>query len=220
MLEEDYFVIGNIVNTQGVKGEVRVMPTTDDINRFKKLKEISIFKLGVNKSNSILDTKTLAIQSVRFHKKFVLIKFDGIDDMNEAEKLRNYEIRISKDLAIKCEKDEYFISDLYDMNVFTDEGEFLGILDDIIFTGANDVYVVKRDLDNIEGSEEASKNIEKENDIRKNIRKDVGKDVRKKVEKEKEKNLKEVLIPAIKQCILDVDIINNKMTVHLLEGLI
>lgn len=186
MLEENYFVIGNIVNTQGVKGEVRVMPTTDDISRFKKLKEISIFKLN-SKSKNIVDRKKLEVEAVRFHKQFVLMKFSGIEDMNEAEKLRSYEIRISKDVAIKCEKDEYFISDLYDMNVFTEEGEFLGVLEDIIFTGANDVYVVKRDLGNTEGRGE--------------------------------KVLKEVLIPAIRQCILEVDIINKKMKVHLLEGL-
>lgn len=180
----DYFVIGKIVNTQGVKGEVRVMPTTDDINRFKKLSSLDIFKLNKSKSK-VLDTKTLEIQSVRFHKQFVLVKFKDIDDMTEAEKLRDFEIRISKDLAISCEEDEYFISDLYDMKVIADDGEFLGTLDDIIFTAANDVYIIKNTSINEDG----------------------------------ENITTELLIPAIKQCILKVNISENTMTVHLLEGL-
>lgn len=164
----DYFVIGKIVNTQGIKGEVRVIPTTDDINRFKDLKEIYI--------SSRKNMDLYEIQSVRFHKQFVLLKFKGIDNMNEAELLKNCEVKISKDLAIPCEKDEYYISDLYGMEVITDTDENIGIIEDIIFTGANDVYVVK-------------------------------------------KGDSEILIPAIKQCILDVNIEEKIMKVHLLEGL-
>ncbi len=164
----EYFVIGKIVNTQGIKGEVRVMPSTDDINRFKKLKEVLVCQKGKN--------ETYKIESVRFHKQFVLIKFENVNTMNDAELLKNSEIKIHKDLAIPCGKDEYYISDLYGMKVISDEGEELGILQDIIVTGANDVYVVK--------NEES-----------------------------------EILIPAIKQCILKVDVANKIMEVHLLEGL-
>lgn len=164
----EYFVIGKIVNTQGIKGEVRVMPSTDDINRFKKLKEVLVCQKGKN--------ETYKIESIRFHKQFVLIKFENVNTMNDAELLKNSEIKIHKDLAIPCGKDEYYISDLYGMKVISDEGEELGILQDIIVTGANDVYVVK--------NEES-----------------------------------EILIPAIKQCILKVDVANKIMEVHLLEGL-
>ncbi|WP_250278513.1 ribosome maturation factor RimM [[Clostridium] colinum] len=164
----DYFVIGKIVNTQGIKGEVRVLPTTDDINRFKKLKEVYISK----RNNMDL----YEIETVRFHKQFVLLTFKGINSMNDAELLKNTEIKIPKDLALPCEKDEYYISDLYGMKVFTDLGEDIGIIDDIIFTGANDVYVVKKEDS-------------------------------------------QILIPAIKQCILNVDIKEKTMKVHLLEGL-
>ena len=163
----EYFVIGKIVNTQGIKGEVRVIPTTDDINRFKKLKEIYIFIRG--------NLDLYEIEGVRFHKQFVLLKLKGIDSINEAELLKNTEIKIPKELAIPCEKDEYYISDLYGMKVLADEEE-IGIIEDIIFTGANDVYVVK------------------------------SKD-------------SEILIPAIKQCILDVNVKEKIMKVHLLEGL-
>ncbi|MBS5793388.1 MAG: ribosome maturation factor RimM [Clostridiales bacterium] len=164
----DYFVIGKIVNTQGIKGEVRVVPTTDDINRFKKLKEVHICKRD--------NINLYEIENVRFHKQFVLLKFKGIDNMTDAEYLKNTEIKISKDLAIPCEEDEYYISDLYGIEVTTDEDEYIGRIEDIIFTGANDVYIVKK-----EGSQ--------------------------------------ILIPAIKQCILNVDIKEKTMRVHLLEGL-
>lgn len=165
---ENYFVIGKIVNTQGIKGEVRVIPTTDDINRFKLLD-----KVIVDKKNELV---TIEIENVRFHKQFVLLKFKGIDDMTSAEKLKNFELKISSDEAIPCEEDEYYIRDLYGIKVFTEEGEDLGTLEDIIFTGANDVYLVK----NQEG---------------------------------------QVLIPAIKQCIINVDISEKTMIVRLLEGL-
>lgn len=163
----EYFVIGKIVNTQGIKGEIRVIPTTDDINRFKKLKEIYIFRRG--------NLDLYEIEGVRFNKQFVLLKLKGIDSINEAELLKNTEIKIPKELAIPCEKDEYYISDLYGMKVLAGEEE-IGIIEDIIFTGANDVYVVK------------------------------SKD-------------SEILIPAIKQCILDVNVKEKIMKVHLLEGL-
>lgn len=165
---DEYFVIGKIVNTQGVKGEVRVLPTTDDINRFKNLKTLNIFGKK--------DNMTLTIESVRFHKQFVLVKFESIDNMNDAEKLKTYEIRIPKEMALPCAENEYYISDLYGMTVITEDGEDLGLLVDIIVTGANDVYSIKKDD-------------------------------------------KEILIPAIKQCILDVNVPNKLMKVHLLEGL-
>lgn len=165
---KNYFVIGKIVNTQGIKGEIRVIPTTDDINRFKLLKNITI-----NRKDEILNFE---IENVRFHKQFVLLKLKGIDDMTSAERLKNFEIKIPVEEAIPCNENEYYIRDLYDMEVFTEEDEFLGILEDIIFTGANDVYVIKN-------------------------------------------NEKQILIPAIKQCILDVNVSKKTMIVKLLEGL-
>lgn len=166
---ENYFVIGNIVNTQGIKGEVRVMPTVDDVSRFELLEHIFIDRKG--------NIKEYEIENVRFHKQFVLLKLKGVDDMTTAETLKGTVIKITEDMAIPCEDDEYYIRDLYDMEVVTVEGEKLGIITDVIFTGANDVYAVK----NEEG--------------------------------------KEILIPAIKECIIKVDVENNAMTVKLLEGL-
>lgn len=168
ILENNYFVIGKIVNTQGIKGEMRVMPSTDDLDRFKLLETVF-----VQKKSGIEEYE---VEGVRYHKQFVLLKLKGIDDMTNAEKLKGCDVKVTEDMVIPCEEDEYYIKDLYDMEVETEEGEKLGIISDIIFTGANDVYVVK-------GEE------------------------------------KEILIPAIKQCILKVDVENKKMTVKLLEGL-
>ncbi len=164
----NYFVIGKIVNTQGIKGEIRVLPSTDDINRFKLLKEFL-----VQKKDSL---ETYEIETVRFHKQFVLLKFKGIDNMTDAEKLKNLEIKIPEELALPCEEDEYYIRDLYGLNVFEENGEKLGILEDIIFTGANDVYVIKNENE-------------------------------------------QILIPAIKKCIININIQEKTMTVKLLEGL-
>lgn len=166
---ENYFVVGNIVNTQGIKGEVRVMPTVDDVSRFKLLDRIFVDRKG--------SIKEYEIENVRFHKQFVLLKLKGIDDMTTAETLKGTVVKITEDMAIPCEENEYYIKDLYDMEVVTDEGERLGIITDVIFTGANDVYAVTDDEGN------------------------------------------EILIPAIMDCILNVDIENNTMTVKLLEGL-
>lgn len=166
---DDYFVIGDIVNTQGIKGEVRVIPCTDDESRFELLDSIFVEQKG--------KIKEYNIENVRYHKQFVLLKLEGIDDMTAAEKLKGSVVKIPPEDALPLEEGEYYIRDLYDMEVFTDEGEKLGILSDILFTGANDVYVVKAEK---------------------------GKDI---------------LIPAIKECILDVDVENKKMTVKLLKGL-
>lgn len=164
----EYFVIGKIVNTQGIKGEIRVLPSTEDINRFKLLKEVYVQKKGT--------MEIFEIENIRFHKQFVLLKFKGIDTMTDGEKLKNTEIKIPKEMAIPCEEDEYYIGDLYGINVIEESGEDLGTLEDIIFTGANDVYVVRKDDS-------------------------------------------EILIPAIKKCILNVDINEKIMKVKLLEGL-
>ena len=133
----EYFTIGKIVNTQGIKGQVRVLPQTDDIKRFELLKSIEIFTEGKT-SSEIFD-----IESVSYHKNFVLLKLKGINDMTSAERLKGRTIKISREAALPLEDDEYYISDLYGMTVVTDEGKEVGEVSDILFTGANDVYVVK-----------------------------------------------------------------------------
>ncbi|MCL2235257.1 MAG: ribosome maturation factor RimM [Defluviitaleaceae bacterium] len=166
----EYFEIGKIVNTVGVKGEIRVFPTTDDPKRFDLLTQIDTFDTkGVK--------KTFDIEKVRYHKNLVIIKLCGVDDMDTAASLRGYTIIIDRANALPLDDDQYYISDLVGLAVTTEDGEKLGVLADVLQSASNDVYVVRPES---------------------------GKDI---------------LIPAIKQCILNVDIGAGGMTVHLLEGL-
>jgi len=168
-MEDNYLQVGIIASTHGIKGEVKVFPTTNDAKRFTKLKSAYI-DLGTEKME-------IHIEQVKFFKKMVILKFKEFQDINEVERFKSKSILVTRDNAVKLEKDEYFIADLIDISVKTDENEDLGILTDVLETGANDVYVVTT----------------KEN--------------------------KEILIPAIKDCILEVDIEERTMLVHLLEGL-
>lgn len=167
---EQLLQVGVISSTHGVRGEVKVFPTTDDVKRFKKLKKV------------ILDTGKeqlpLEIEGVKFFKQFVILKFRGIDNINDVEKYKGKSLLVDREHAVKLKKDEYFIADMIGMDVFTEDGELFGALKDVMETGANDVYIIEMS------------------------------------------DGKEVLVPAIKQCILDVDIENRKMVIHLLEGLV
>ena len=166
---QDYLRVGVVTQTHGVRGEFKVFPTTDDVNRFKKLK-----KVFVSISSELVKKK---VESVKFFKQFVILKLEGVDSMDEAEKLKNVELWVSREDAVACEEDEYYIADLIGLEVFADSGEKVGILKDVFSSSANDVYEVIND----EG--------------------------------------KSVLLPAIHDCILDVDIKGGKMTVHITEGL-
>ncbi len=167
---EQMFKIGVITSTHGVRGEVKVYPMTDDSARFKKLKKV------------LLDTGKellpLEIQWVKFSRQLVILKFKGIDDINEIERYKRCPLFIMREDAVPLEEDEYFIADMLGMEVIAENGEVFGVLKDVIETGANDVYVIDSCLHG------------------------------------------EVLLPAIKECILKVDIEAQKMTVHLMEGLI
>ncbi len=127
--------IGQIVNTFGIKGMVKVKPFTDDIRRFDELKTVYVEK------NS---TKTeYEIEEVKYHKDMVLIKFKGIDKVEQAEMLRNSYLTVSRDSVEKLEEGRYYIVDLLGLEVYTDEQVLLGTLEDIFNTGSNDIYVVK-----------------------------------------------------------------------------
>ena len=167
---EKMLQVGAITSTHGIRGEVKVFPTTDDVNRFKKLKEV-VLDTGKEQLN-------LEIQSVKFFKQFVIQKFKGYDNINDIEKYKGKNLYVTRENAVKLEKDEYFIADMIGLQVFTEDGEMFGTLKDVLETGANDVYII----DSIKHGE--------------------------------------VLIPAIKQCVLDVDIEHQKMTIHLMEGLV
>lgn len=129
--------VGVITQTHGIKGEVKVFPTTDDVSRFKKLKEV------------IMDTGreriTMEIEGVKFFKQYAIVKFKGYDSINDIEKYKRAKLYVTRDHAVKLQKDEYFIADLVGLNVVTDEGEPFGKMKDVLATGANDVYVVERE---------------------------------------------------------------------------
>jgi len=167
---EKLLQVGVISSTHGVRGEVKVFPTTDDAKRFKKLK------------NVILDTGRehlpLEIESVKFFKNLVILKFKGYDNINDIEKYKGKSLLVDRENAVRLRRDEYFIADMIGMHVFTEDGEEFGTLKDVLETGANDVYIIDSP------------------------------------------KYGEVLIPAIKQCILSVDVEEEKMVIHLMEGLV
>lgn len=166
---EDLLQVGVITSTHGVRGEVKVFPTTDDPARFKKLK------------NVVLDTGKemigLEVAGVKFFKNMVIVKFKGIDNINDVEKYRQKSLYVTRENAVKLKKNEYFIADLIGLAAKSDEGEDLGTLSDVLQTGANDVYVLSK-----EGSDD-------------------------------------ILLPAIRECVKEVDLDNGEITVHLLPGL-
>ncbi|MBE5806250.1 MAG: 16S rRNA processing protein RimM [Clostridiales bacterium] len=167
---QKYFEIGQIVNTFGVKGEIKVNPFTDDLERFEELKSIKI-----KKNNNLYEYD---IENVKYHKNFVILKLKDIDDMNMAEKYKGCYIQIDRKDARKLPKGTYFIADIIGSDVITDNGINLGKVDDIYNTGSNDIYVVKNELG------------------------------------------KQILLPGIKDVILDINIEKQIVTVHLLDGLI
>lgn len=201
----EYLTIGKIINTHGIKGEVKVLPLTDDPERFEDLdwvfldlESVKPTKLNANKTNlhPLKDTqgksnpdkntinnkenngfKKLYIENIKYFKNTVIIKFKDINTVEAAEALKNTELKIDRANAVKLPEDSYFICDLLGCNVF-EEDKNLGELTDVIVTGSNDVYVVKP------------------------------------------KTGKEILVPALKNVVLSVNINERKITVKLPEGLL
>ena len=166
---EDYFRIGVVANTHALKGEIKVYPTTDDPSRFDDMPSVNIAQRG--------KVTPYPIQRVWHHKGMVVLKLEGIDNIESATLLKQADIVVARKDAIPLEQGEYYHADLVGLRVISDEGEELGHIDQILTTGANDVYSVTA-----EGA-------------------------------------KPILIPAIKQCILSVDLAGGVMHVHLLKGL-
>lgn len=130
--------VGQIVNTFGIKGEVKVVPFTDDIKRFDELKNVYV--------KTKKESKQYKVENVKYHKNMVIIKLEGINNVESAETLRNAFLEIDRKDAIPLEEGTYFIADLIGLEVYTEEGKLLGKVDDIYNTGSNDIYVVKDEL--------------------------------------------------------------------------
>ena len=167
---ESRLQVGVITTTHGIRVEVKVFPTTDDPKRFKKLKKVI---LEENSGEIILE-----IESVKFFKNLVILKFKNIDSINDVEKYKGKKMFIDRKDAVKLNRNEYFIADLIGCQVVDEEDNTIGILKDVLETGANDVYIVT----NGEG--------------------------------------RELLFPAIKECILNVDVVKQVIKVHVMPGLI
>lgn len=166
---EDLLQVGVITTTHGIRGEVKVYPTTDDAHRFDYQESV------------LLDTGKelceLEIQRVKYFKQFVILKFRDVDNINDIEPYKGKSLYVTRDFAVPLEENEYYIADLIDMDVFLEDGSLFGTLKDVMETGANDVYVIHTT------------------------------------------DKKEVLVPAIKDCVKEVDVEQNKMIIHLLKGL-
>lgn len=167
---EDLLQAGVITTTHGIRGEVKVFPTTDDVHRFEDLDSV------------LLDTgreyMELEIENVKYFKQYAILKFKGIDNINDIEKYKGRSLYVTRDQAIPLEEDEYYIADLIGLDIYLENGEKFGVLKDVMETGANDVYIVETE----EG--------------------------------------KEVLIPAIHECVLDIEVEENRMEIHLMDGLL
>ncbi len=132
---EDYFRIGVITSTHGLKGEVKVFPTTDDVNRFKKLKKCFIR----TKDKDIEVEKN----SCKFFKNMVILSFKEFNNINDIEKYKGCDIYVTRENAVPLKEDEFYISDIIGADVFEENGNLLGKLKDVMKTGANDVFVVE-----------------------------------------------------------------------------
>ncbi|ERK30580.1 ribosome maturation factor RimM [Clostridium intestinale] len=154
---EQFLNVGQIVNTHGVKGEVKVFPLTDDPMRFKKLKKV------------IIDNKEVQILSYKFQKDRVILQLEGVDTMDDAIRLKGKYLKVSREDAVKLPKDTYFIADLIGCSVFDTDETPLGEVYDVIKTGSNDVYWVK--------------------------------------------GIKELLIPVLKEIVLDINVEDKKIVI-------
>jgi len=134
---EEYLEIGQIVNTNGLKGLLKIKPFTDNITRFEDLETVYI-----QKSGELIEKK---IEEVKYVKNMVLLKLEGINDINEAEKYKNMYLKIKREDAEPIQEDSYLIVDMLKCDVYTEENELIGKMVDIFSTGSNDVYVVKND---------------------------------------------------------------------------
>lgn len=134
---EQFLRVGVIASTHGIRGEVKVYPTTDDLSRFETLKEVVL----VTQRKEHLP---LTVAGVKFFKQFAILKFKEIDNIDDVQKYKGCDLMVSRENAQPLEENEYYIGDLIGMKVVSDDGKNLGILEDVLQTGANDVYVVKR----------------------------------------------------------------------------
>ena len=167
---ENLLQVGAILDTHGLRGEVKVFPTTDDPSRYDDLEEVEL----LTKEGKYIH---LEVEHVRYFKNLVIVKFKSYDNINDIEQYKKCNLYVTRENAVELEEDEYFVADLIGLTAKSDEGEELGTLTDVLTTGANDVYVI------------------------------TGAD------------WEELLVPAIHDCVQEVNVEEGYVTLHLLPGL-
>lgn len=167
---DDILKVGIVASTHGLRGEVKVFPTTDDPKRFKRLKEVI---LDTGKEQIVLE-----IEGVKFFKQMVILKFKGIDNIDDVQRYRQKSLYVTRKNAVRLSRDEYFIADLLGLKVLDEDGAEIGVLKNVITTGANDVYEISLS------------------------------------------DGRDLLLPAIKQCVLEVDVEAGYIRIHILDGLL
>ena len=167
---ENMLQVGAILDTHGLRGEVKVFPTTDDPSRYDDLEEVEL----LTKEGKYLH---LEVERVRYFKNLVIVKFKHYDNINDIEQYKKCNLYVTRENAVELAEDEYFVADLIGLTAKSDDGEELGTLTDVLTTGANDVYVIKGE--------------------------DGG----------------ELLVPAIHDCVQEVNVEEGYVTLHLLPGL-
>ena len=134
-MSQEFIMIGKVVSTQGNKGEVKILPLTDSIDRFKKL--ATVFLRDKN-SQTILN-----IEKIRIKKDTVILKLKNIENIEEAKMIVGSFLEVERKNAVKLPKDTYFIFEVIGLEVYTENNIFLGKVENVISTGSNDVYIVK-----------------------------------------------------------------------------
>ncbi|MEG0448308.1 MAG: ribosome maturation factor RimM [Lysinibacillus sp.] len=170
----EWFNVGRIVNTHGIRGEVRILSTTDfEQERFAVGNKLAAFKKEDKKPTWV------TIESMRRHKNFILLTFEGMYNINFVEPFKEGMLKISKDQmeADILEENEFYYYDIIGCEVFSEDGERIGEIKDILETGANDVWVVK-------GAK------------------------------------KEHYIPYIEDVVKEIDVVEKKVTIHVMDGLL
>lgn len=167
---ENLLQVGAILDTHGLRGEVKVFPTTDDAHRYDTLREVEL----CTKDGTYLH---LEVERVRYSKNLVIVKFKNYDHINDIEQYKKCNLYVTREHAVELGRDEYFVADLVGLAARSDEGEQLGTVKDVLSTGANDVYVIRDEADG------------------------------------------ELLVPAIHDCVKEINIQEGYMVLHLLPGL-
>lgn len=132
----EYLSVGVVLKSHGLKGEIKIKPLTDDPKRFDTLHKVFL-------KNDNAPLQELCITARRYDKGYVYLKLMGYETIESVEYLRNQKLWISRDMVRKLPESSFLITDLLDCRVETLTGEYLGIISQVLKTGANDVYVLQ-----------------------------------------------------------------------------